>query len=111
MTPRYFSFADRAEAEAVLGAFVDLSPPLVMGETAKAPAADIPAVGRLAGITYEFSGPMRIPAVRDDLGGVLVPERLESGFHVNMVVPDDVVLPPELLPYEVTPASPVRVFS
>ena len=101
MTPRYFTFIDRAAAEAAILPHVeDLDT-----------AEPLPRVGRLMGITFELIEVLRFPPVRDEADNVVVAERTAPGFHVNMLVPDGIELPAELEPFEVTPATPMRRFS
>ena len=100
MTPRYFTFPDKATAEAVILPHVD----------GVESAAVLPAVGRLLGIVYEMIGRLRRPAVLDDQGAELVAEKVAAGFHVNMLVPEGLDLPAGFDAYEVFPVSPMRRF-
>lgn len=102
MTPYFLRFTDEAEAIAQLDAFrgtdQDGNPQWITGSHTHALA--------VIGTIYKATGNM-IPS--SDPAFPPTPEMAPiPGYHVNMMIAE---LPENLLPFVVSPAQPMRVFS
>lgn len=111
MTPIYLRFADAAEALAIFNAIV--------GGDEAASLTDVPPVVFISGVPiyidviFGTGIVMRATGetTTDDEGNSVEVLALVAGFHVNLLLPDDVTLPDALVAHQIQPANPACAWS